>query len=615
MAEETSYYYEVAILGRKLSLLIYRSDEKVETGRVVDVPLRGKDARGVVLDAAVCPSYATQALTQTSYFFSDWQIETARFMAGYYRCQVGEALALFHPYSFLPSHPQRLDLAWRSTLTPAQSEAANRLADGGGLLFAPTGSGKTEVYFELFAQTLKEGKSAIFLMPEISLTPQMQKRLQARFGDLAVIWHSRLSKKKREETLQKIREGTARIVAGPRSALFLPLDNIGLIVVDEEHDDSYKAHTRPRYHARDVALYMGKVLGAKVVLGSATPSATSYARQPVTRIASPYIQTQKRYLFESGGCSLTTDMLARIERHVKAGGQAMIFLPTRANYKYLYCEGCGHTLTCPFCSVGMSLHSKKRAVRCHYCGYAERIPSACPQCGQVMRNDRMGTAEVVALLEENLPNVRVQQFDKDIITTANKLQKALERFAKKEVDVLVGTQMLAKGHDYPDVTLALILGLDYLLAMPDYRARERAMSLFVQIAGRAGRSREAEVVVQTNQPDFFRDFLNDYEGFLKEEIADREGLYPPHAFLCRLLFSAKDFQQGETALRRVETALRSLGGLAEVVGAGQAPIERIAGKWRFHILLRSASRANLLKAVSAVEDGRFEVDIDPVDFA
>jgi primosomal protein N' (replication factor Y) len=530
---------------------------------------------------------------------------------------LGEALGLFVPYEDEKRDVSVAGKPFSIRLTAAQTKAYEKIVaqKESALLMAPTGSGKTEVYMKLFEEVLAEGKSAIFLMPEISLTPQMEKRLKAHFGEAVAIWHSKLTKKRRQETLERIRSGEVRIVAGPRSALFLPLHKIGLIVVDEEHDDSYKAHNRPRYHARDVALFMGKVLGARVVLGSATPSVTSYARQPVVRIEKPFVQTKKRYVFDRGGCRLTPTMLEAIDRHTKEGGQALVFLPTRANFKYLYCESCGYRVECPFCSVGMSLHRYRRIVRCHYCGYAEKIPESCPQCGSVLTNDRMGTAEVVEALGERFPHLKIQQFDKDTITTGGKLQKALERFAAKETDVLVGTQMLAKGHDYPDITLAIVLGLDYILAVPDYRARERAMSLFVQIAGRAGRAREAEVIVQTNEPEFFTEYLGRYEKFLQDEMVVREGLYPPTMHLCRFLFAAKEEAKGMAKVEAVRKRLEAYADRVEVVGAGKAPIEKIAGKFRFNILLRSASRTDLLRVVKAVDDGSFEVDMDPVDFA
>ncbi len=610
------HYYDVCLLGRRTPLFTYHSRKKLAPFNLVEVSLNGKIVLAAVVGKRRKPAFDTHEILQSlPYRYADYQCETAKFVEAYYACTLGEALALFEPFrtqaTHLASREDRSDIA----LSPAQKSAYEALKNrSSALLFAPTGSGKTEIYMQLFADALKKGKSAIFLMPEISLTPQMEKRLKVHFGESVAIWHSKLTKKRKRETLEKIRNGEVRIVAGPRSALFLPLHDIGLIVVDEEHDDSYKAHNRPRYHARDLALFMGKKLDVKVVLGSATPSAVTYARQPVVRIADPFIKTKKRYIFERGGCSLTSTMIEAIDTHHKAGGQAIVFLPTRANFKYLYCEGCGYSVECPYCSVGMSLHRHRRLVRCHYCGYAEKIPEKCPKCGSIVKSDRMGTAEVVEQLQARFGGLKIQQFDKDTITTAGKLQKALDKFSKKETDLLVGTQMLAKGHDYADITLAVVLGLDYILALPDYRARERAQSLFVQIAGRAGRAREATVIVQTNQPEFFSEYIGDYEKFLKDELKFREGLYPPYMHLCRFLFATKEEKKGLVEVERIRAHVESFNKV-EIVGCGKAPIEKIAGKFRFNILLRSPNRSDLLRVVKAVDDGSFEVDMDPVDFA
>ncbi len=610
------HYYNLCLLGRRAPLFTYHSPAKLKPFELVEVPHRGKTVQAAVVARVEKPSFETREIVERLPFrYAQYQVETARFIETYYVCTPGEALSLFEPFPAEELSGVSREGRPVTALSKPQQEAYESLkTHASALLFAPTGSGKTEIYMQLFADTLAKGQSAVFLMPEISLTPQMEKRLKVHFGDAVAIWHSKLTKKRRAETLERIRKGEVRIVAGPRSALFLPMHEIGLIVVDEEHDDSYKAHNRPRYHARDLALYMGKLLDANVLLGSATPSVSSYAKQPVVKIEKPFVETKKRYVFERGGCRLTPTMMEAIERHTKEGGQVMVFLPTRANFKYLYCENCGHHVECPFCSVGMSLHRRRRVVQCHYCGYTEKIPSRCSECGSDISQERMGTAEVVELLRERFPHLAIQQFDKDTITTANKLQKTLERFAKKEIDVLVGTQMLAKGHDYADITLAIVLGLDYILALPDYRARERAQSLFVQIAGRAGRAREAEVIVQTNEPEFFTEYLGNYEKFLKEELDAREGLYPPTRHLCRLLFSDRDETRGMARVQKVKEAVESYG-LVEVVGAGKAPIEKIAGKFRFNILLRSANRRELLRVVKAVDDGTFEVDMDPVDFA
>jgi primosomal protein N' (replication factor Y) len=502
------------------------------------------------------------------------------------------------------------------SLSPAQQQAYETLlTKERALLFGVTGSGKTEIFIALMAQTLSEGKTAIFLMPEISLTPQMEKRLRVYFGNVVVMWHSKITKKKKEQIIEGIERGEVRIVAGARSALFTPVRNLGLLIVDEEHDDSYKAMTRPRYHARDVAILMGQRLGARVVLASATPSTGSYHKYDVVWLKRPFIETKKRYRFVTGE-GVTRTIVEAIEHHYRARGQSLVFLPTRGNFKYLYCQNCGTTHTCPYCSVGMALHRKDRHLKCHYCNYTEAIRESCLACGySPLSSERMGTQEAIEELTEAIPGITIEQFDKDSITTAAKLKKALKRFESGESQVLLGTQMLAKGHDYAAITLSVIMGLDYISGLADYRARERAMSLLVQIAGRSGRAKEAEVVIQTGNPDFYRPYLGDYTTFLRDELAFlKAGRYPPFAHLARILIAHKDESKASKITLDTVTALKVFDAI-EIVGHGKAPVERIANKYRFTILLRSEQRTPLLKALHAVDRREIEVDMDPVEFS
>jgi primosomal protein N' (replication factor Y) len=390
---------------------------------------------------------------------------------------------------------------------------------------------------------------------------------------------------------------------------------LGLIVVDEEHDDSYKAMTRPRYHARDVAVLMGSKLGAKVVLASATPSMSSYYKFDVVKLDRPYVQTEKKYTFIPGD-SINHTMLDAIDRHYKAGGQSLLFLPTRGNFKYLYCENCGKTHLCPFCSVGMALHRKHRHLKCHYCNYTEPIQDTCTHCGHTpLKSERMGTVEAIEIISEAVDGIQIEQFDKDSITTAKKLKEALGRFESGESQLLLGTQMLSKGHDYADITLSIIMGLDYILGLADYRARERAMSLLFQIAGRSGRAHAAEVIVQTGDPEFFQTYLADYELFIKDELAFLEMAdYPPFASLARILIAHKDETKAGKITLDTVTKLKAFKEV-EIVGHGKAPVEKIANKYRFNILLRAKSRVPLLKALHRVDRREIEIDFDPVEFS
>ena len=564
-------------------------------------------------------------------YYSSIQIDIAKFISSYYFSSLGEALALFMPFRSQPevgnadengiksvmhrhSQPQVGNENLPTLSTDQQKAYEFLLEKDRALLFGVTGSGKTEVFIRLMAKSIEEGKQCVFLMPEISLTPQMQTRLEKYFGKRVVMWHSKLTKKQKEKHLEAIYAGEVEIVAGARSALFTPLENLGLIIVDEEHDDSYKAMMKPRYHARDMAVYMGVKMGAKVVLASATPSLGSYHKYDVVRLLKPFIETKKAYHFVEG-TSLTNAMIKRIDENFKAGEQSLLFVPTRGNFKYLYCKKCGVTHLCPYCSVGMALHRKVRHLKCHYCNYTEAIRTVCTHCGhEPLQSERMGTQEVKEMVEHAIPDMQVEQFDRDSITTATKLKNALKRFEEKESHLLLGTQMLSKGHDYANITLSVILGMDYMLGLGDYRARERAMSLLIQIAGRSGRAKSADVIVQSANADFFNMYINDYEAFLKDEMFFVEDMYPPFVSLARILIShVKEEKAGKITLDTV-TKLKAFEGV-EIVGHGKAPIERIANKFRFNILLRCDKRSTLLKALHQVNSPLIEIDMDPVEFS
>ena len=427
-------------------------------------------------------------------------------------------------------------------LTPAQ-EQARKFAEANetSLIFGDTGSGKSEIYIALIAQALAAGKQALFLMPEISLTPQMMKRLQSYFGERLGVWHSKILPKKKREILAKFNAGEIRLIAGARSALFLPFSNLGLIVVDEEHDDSYKSAAAPRLNARDAAIFVGKKLGIRVVLGSATPALSTYAKQPHFRLRGTYFSSAKRFIFDESETTLSPKILTEIGRSLEAGKQAVVFLPTRANYKYMVCENCGQIVRCPFCAVGMSYHADAAALKCHYCGFSTFYKASCENCGgEVMQARKIGTGELAAQLAARFPNARIAKFDRDEITTQRKLEALLNNFNAHKIDILVGTQMLSKGHDYHGVDLAVIMGIDEHLSYPDFRAREKTLALAMQVAGRAGRSGQGRVVIQTRQSGFFRDYIENYDDFLRDEAEFREGLYPPYMRLLRVLISHKN---------------------------------------------------------------------------
>ncbi len=611
-----NYYYEIAVIGSPLSPLTYESTESIEPGTLVTVKLKNRLVKGIIYSQCEKPKFSCEQIVEvTDQRFNSVYMHIFRFISQYYVCSFGEAAGLFTPVSVQKSR-QRFSICCDITLSKRQEEAYRFLqCHPVGLLFGDTGSGKTEIYMKLLEDTINAGKTALFLMPEISLTPQMQRRLKKKFGDLVAIWHSKITKKRKTEILAQIGSGEVKILAGARSALFVAIPDLGTIIVDEEHDDSYKASNRPRYHARDVALYMGKALGARVVLGSATPSLTSYRKFPFFRLRETYFQTNKRFRFVKEQDGIGEEILDALSQTLSKNHQAIIFLPTRANYKYLTCMECGKFVECPFCAVGMSLHRERNALRCHYCNYMQRIPERCPSCNaDRLRTNRIGTAQVVAELSEKFPDKTFMKFDRDEVTTQTKLKKILKAFNDKEIDVLVGTQMLSKGHDYHDVKLAVVLGIDTILAQPDFRAREKAMSLLLQVAGRSGRKGEGSVIVSTANADFFAHYIDDYERFLREELPWREGLYPPFKKLMKFLIAHKNRQKALQILERLQMCLSDVEDV-EIVGFGEAPVAKIAGKYRFQVLLRADSPTALLRVAHKCHCAECEIDMDPVQFS
>jgi len=583
------------------------------------VPLRGKPKEAIVVKKVSKPAFKCDDIIEISQnFLTKEYMDIAKFISRYYICSFGEACSIFVPFSTVYTQKSDILAITAPKLTYMQENALSFLEKQKvSLLFGDTGSGKTEIYISMIAKILKEGKSAIFLMPEISLTPQTEKRLREYFGDTLAIWHSKVTKKRKKEILEKIYKNEIKVVAGARSALFLPLANLGLIVVDEEHDDSYKSNSKPRYNAKDLSIYFAKILDIKVVLGSATPSLNSYHKLKTFRLKERYIKSEKEYIYEKNRDDISDKVIFNISKILEEKKQAIVFLPTRANFKYISCFDCGEVIKCPFCSVGMSLHRYNNALKCHYCGYAQRIPKVCPNCkGEKLGSFRMGTQEVKERLEGIFSDARIEKFDKDAVKSEKRLKEILKNFNEKKIDILVGTQMLSKGHDYRDIELAVILGIDTLLSQNDFRARENALSLAVQIAGRSGRGGRGKVLIQTSNEEFFKRYIEDYESFLKDEMEFRKGLYPPFMKLLRIVVANQDRQKAKDLTEKIlECIKKHKEGDVEIVGSGEAFIAKISKKYRYNILLRSTSAKSLIKIASFCKENFCEIDMDPLSFS
>ena len=611
-------YYKIALIGSPLEPFTYHFFKDLEIGTKVSINVKNRITDGIIFSKTTKPEFETSEILEISnYYYSSKQIKLAKFISTYYICSFGDAISIMMPFSD-EYKTKKVDInsTLKITLSDEQEEAFSFLQQHKvSLLFGDTGSGKTEIYMKLFQKMILESKRSIFLMPEISLTPQMEIRLKNHFGDKVVMWHSKLTPKQKKKALTAIYDGSASIIAGPRSVLFLPLDDIGLIVVDEEHDDSYKSSSRPRYNARDIAIYMGKLYDIPILLGSATPSLTSYVKFPHIRLKGGFFSSTKSFRYEPSVESLSPLIINNLKEVFNKKEQSIVFIPTRANFKHLICSDCGHDFKCIFCSIGMSMHQNSRSMKCHYCNYTQPIPQVCPECGSAsLSTTRLGTAQAVQDIKEKLPDAKIEQFDRDIITTSAKLKKALKRFNNNETDILVGTQMLSKGHDYHGVTLAVVLGLDNMLVMCDYRAKEKALSSLIQVSGRSGRKKNAQVLVQSFNEDFFTKYIDNYEDFLEDEKEYRKDLYPPFKRLCRILFSHKNAIKAKEAMQDMREKLSFFSDI-EIVGFGECGIKKIANKYRFEILLRSDKSTSIIRAIKFSKVKLAEIDMDPIEFA
>ncbi len=508
----------------------------------------------------------------------------------------------------------------------ALREITAGLDRGGGvyLLQGVTGSGKTEVYLHAIEHAIGRGKTALVLVPEIALTPQMVQRFKRRLGEEVAVLHSQLGLGERYDQWRGINEGRYRVVIGARSALFAPLKNLGLIILDEEHENTYKEGSPPRYHARDVARERARLSGAVLVLGSATPSLESlYASQhgESLRLFLPYRVDHRelpkvelvdmRELKEDGAGGIISPRLlnALVQIH-KSGEQAILFLNRRGFARFLQCHRCGFIFRCSRCSVSLCYHARESHLLCHHCNWSLRPPFLCPHCGnQVHRYAGIGTERVEAELRRLLPTLSCLRMDADTTARKDAHWDILERFREGRAQVLLGTQMIAKGLDMPNVTLVGVINADTSLAFPDFRAGERTFQLLVQVSGRAGRGDlPGRVIVQTFNPEHYAiraALRGDQESFYRQELAfRREAVYPPFCHLVNLVITAPEEEPARTAAEALEEILRKHIDTENVtvLGPAPAPLARLKGRYRFHLTLKTSTLGGMHEKLSRVVD-------------
>lgn len=549
--------------------------------------------------------------------------------------------------NYVPSAPLVLNEEQAVVLT-AIIGAKDVIASGGAakpiLLHGVTGSGKTEVYLQAIQSTIERGEGAIVLVPEIALTPQTADRFKQRFAaikDQVAILHSNLSEGERHDEWRKVLDQKARIVIGARSAIFSPVRNLGIIIVDEEHENSYKQDTVPRYQARDIAVVRAALEKCPVVLGSATPSLESWnnvrngkyalavmrqrvddRKMPVIRIIDMRNEGRKS---ESGPTILSTRLRLAMEERLKRGEQTILFLNRRGFARNILCPECGYVATCRHCSTTLTLHRKEERLICHICGFAQLPPRQCPECsGRSIVNSGYGTERVEEIFRQVFADARLARVDTDTMKRKNQLRDTLNAFRSRKIDILLGTQMIAKGLDFPNVTLVGVLNADVGLHIPDIRAGERTFQLLTQVAGRAGRGElEGEVVVQTHTPhhpaiQFARH--HDFEGFADYELALRERFsHPPFAHLALITSRSVHQERADFSLKTLHTRLkRNLPEGITLTEPLPSPLVKSHDQWRFQVVLKSKGARILARHIREVmrsltfpDDVFVTVDIDP----
>lgn len=503
------------------------------------------------------------------------------------------------------------------------------------LLFGVTGSGKTEVYMQIIERVLQKGKTAIILVPEISLTPQMIEQFSNRFGNQIAALHSALSEGEKYDEWRRIARGEANVVIGARSAIFAPLKNIGIIIMDEEHSDSYKQGDKnPRYHARDIAIWRGKYHSCPVLLGSATPSLESMARaqKGVYELVTLQERVNGKMLPEveiidmnqeskRSSYHITNTLLKNLNDCIKRGDQAILFLNRRGFSTFVTCKNCSEVIRCPNCDITLTYHKSNKMLRCHYCGYATPLPKECPKCHENSLSDLgVGTEKIEEELHILLPSVKVLRMDVDTTSKKGAHKKMIDAFRNHEYDILLGTQIVAKGLDFSDVTLVGVINADTSLNIPDFRSSENTYSLLSQVAGRSGRSsKTGKVLIQTFNPDHYAiSFVkhHDYLGFYNEEMKIRKRLgYPPFYFLCYLKISGKEadylFQESLKIKRSLERNLQ----YTTILGPTTLAVFKVNNIYRYGIILKYKKEDMLYDILLKIQNHyknnhKIKVDID-----
>jgi primosomal protein N' (replication factor Y) (superfamily II helicase) len=620
--------------------------KEIPVGARVSAPFGSRLLTGVVVSAPAGPPEgvgeirAVKRAVDARALVDEAGFELARWMSRMYMCSLGEALFTMIPAGRRESGQDELppeDDVLEHELAPQQQEAVKAVtATKGGsfYLFGVTGSGKTDVYLHAAKDTTDRGEGVIYLVPEISLTHQVVRVFRRVYGQRLAILHSSLTPSQRLAEWLRVMDGEVDVVIGARSAIFAPVRSLGLIVIDEEQEGAYKSSTTPRYHARQVAMYRAAREKARLVMGSATPSLEAYhfmkegklvALRMPRRLSGGEMPAIEIVDMRAQQGPLSQELMDAISRTASEGRQAILFL-NRRGFSYLFhCRSCGYEMSCPHCSVALTYHKERGRMICHYCGSSTAPITVCPTCGSLdVGYTGYGTEGIEEELSRSFPGLTVCRVDTDAVRRKRALQQVLGDFRRGKIHVLVGTQMVAKGLDFPGVKLVGIINADVGLQLPDFRASERTFSLLVQVAGRAGRALpDGKVLIQTFRPGSPSVKLaqaGKLDEFYEQELQARRQLgFPPYSRLIRVLLRGKNRQKTLAGLQELTALLASgLGGIAEVMGPAECPLARISGNYRYHTILRClrfpeahARVARELESWRAPAGVYIEADVDP----
>ncbi len=649
------YYYEVALKSPLFKTLTYRSLEPLSLGQKVQVSMGKKRLSAVIIkeDPEAHKYKNLKTLLKVEKDFpplSEQRLKWLKWLSRYYYYPLGLIADLsFPPLSFKEKKPETsknsngVEKKSVIELNEPQKECVKMILEDlkfkTHLLYGVTGSGKTEVYKTLAEEMLKQKKQVLVLLPEIFLTPQIVARFSAKFPDQVVVLHSQITPRKKTETWEQILLQKKQILIGTRSALFCPIPNLGMIIVDEEHDGSFKQEEKFRYHARDSAIVLAKELDIPIVLGSATPSLSSWyqADKGVYKLHKLKERAFKQSLplvsivdlrnnnkKEGRPFWFSEELFSKMQKTLDEKKQVALFLNRRGVANSLMCSSCGHTLTCPNCDITLTLH-KGNHLLCHYCAYMEGKPERCSSCQESKWFEKgLGTEGVEQFMKTLFPEVKIIRADRDAIDSREEMENFMKVVEKREAQIIIGTQMLSKGLDFPSIQLVGLLLADMGFHFPDFRATERTMQILLQMAGRAGRKEGGEVLVQTFNPDHLSlSFMkgHDYEAFFREELKIRKKLfYPPFSRLCLLeIDSLKEKEGKQFADQLVQLAQKKKPASGMVIlGASPAPIFKIKNRYRFQILIKSLHHGLLqnfldpfLKSFKEKPFVRVKLDRDP----